>query len=467
MCEIYGAYGWNTGVRLMKYLSDHFLVRGINQYVPHAFSPKDFPDPDCPPHFYAHGNNPQYRHFGKLMRYLNRMCHLFNGGTHVAPVALLYHAEAEWTGKYMYLQKPARQLLEHQIDFDVLPADLFVDMSAFNASFDGLLRVNGETFRAFVVPYAQFITCAVARFASKAAQAGFPVLFVDGLPEGISDACTAQDSQDLVRGLECCAVVHLADLAEELRRMNLADISIEGIFPRLRYYHYVKDGQDAYMFSNEDPSRSYRGALRLPHQGNLTAYDAMENVLRPLACTPDADGTLVQVELHPYESIVLVCDGFEGIEKKAFPSGSQELTLSGPWTLSIAKAKEYPGFHDACTLDELHSVGKLWPDFSGFMRYETSLQLADAPAQAALSIQDAYEGVEVWVNEAYAGMKICPPYVFDLSGLLKAGQNQVRIEVANTLYRQVSAEQSAPNFFGARSLVVEPSGIVGKVRLHL
>lgn len=50
MCEIFGAYGWGEGVSLMKWLTDHMLVRGINEFVPHAFSPA-FPDEDCPPHF--------------------------------------------------------------------------------------------------------------------------------------------------------------------------------------------------------------------------------------------------------------------------------------------------------------------------------------------------------------------------------------------------------------------------------
>ena len=40
MCEIFGAYGWGEGVRLEKYLLDHFMVRGINHFVPHAFSGK-------------------------------------------------------------------------------------------------------------------------------------------------------------------------------------------------------------------------------------------------------------------------------------------------------------------------------------------------------------------------------------------------------------------------------------------
>ncbi len=112
MCEIFGAYGWSEGVRLEKYLVDHFLVRGINHYVPHAFSPMAFPDPDCPPHFYAHGNNPQYRHFGCLMAYTNRVCELISHGRHVAEIAVLYHGEGEWTGKCMFSHKPAHLLAD-------------------------------------------------------------------------------------------------------------------------------------------------------------------------------------------------------------------------------------------------------------------------------------------------------------------------------------------------------------------
>ena len=53
MCELFGAYGWQAGNKLGKWLVDYMLVRGINNLVPHAFSPKSFPDSDCPPHFYA------------------------------------------------------------------------------------------------------------------------------------------------------------------------------------------------------------------------------------------------------------------------------------------------------------------------------------------------------------------------------------------------------------------------------
>lgn len=80
MCEVYGAYGWTEGLKLMKWLTDHMLVRGVNHFVPHAFTQKAFPEPDCPPHMYAGGQNPQYRYYGYLNRYINRISHLISGG---------------------------------------------------------------------------------------------------------------------------------------------------------------------------------------------------------------------------------------------------------------------------------------------------------------------------------------------------------------------------------------------------
>ena len=79
MCEVFGAYGWAEGGPVMKWLLDYLLVRGVNHFVPHAFSPA-FPDPDCPPHFGAAGKDPQYEAFSKLMTYGNRAAHLLTGG---------------------------------------------------------------------------------------------------------------------------------------------------------------------------------------------------------------------------------------------------------------------------------------------------------------------------------------------------------------------------------------------------
>ncbi|WP_338119240.1 glycosyl hydrolase [Paenibacillus polysaccharolyticus] len=108
LAEVFGANGWAEGLKLMKWITDHMLVRGVNYFEPHAFSSKHFPDHDCPPHLYAKGKNPQYRYYHILNQYTNRLSHLLCGGTHVASAAVLYHVEAEWSGEFMYFQK-ARQ----------------------------------------------------------------------------------------------------------------------------------------------------------------------------------------------------------------------------------------------------------------------------------------------------------------------------------------------------------------------
>lgn len=223
------------------------------------------------------------------------------------------------------------------------------------------------------------------------------------------------------------------------------------------------------MFSNEDPAKTFSGSVFLPVQGPVTAYDAMENQLVETDGKAANGGIKIALELRPYESIVLIADAFEGMVKKPRPPRSVTTrVLDGEWILSIATAQEYPRFHDQRVLDGLHNIGKIWPDFSGFMRYEKHIELVEpAQKQAVLTIEDAYEGVEVWVNDQYAGMKICPPYAFDVSGLFRQGQNTLKIEVANTLFRKVSAESNTPNFFGPRSVVVEPSGIIGTVTLTM
>ncbi len=111
------------------------LVRGVNHFVPHAFSMNDFPDADCPPHFYAQGHNPQFEGFKQLMVYMNRLSYLFSDGKHQADIAVLYHAEAEWAGAYMPIQKVARELMEHQYEFEIVSVEMMLDAQYTNQTF--------------------------------------------------------------------------------------------------------------------------------------------------------------------------------------------------------------------------------------------------------------------------------------------------------------------------------------------
>lgn len=463
MCEIFGAYGWGEGVRLEKYLLDHFMVRGINHFVPHAFSAKEYPDPDCPPHFYAHGNHPQYRHFGALMAYSNRVLELLNGGVHIAPAAVLYHGESEWMGDAMASDVVGHQLYDHQIDYDYIPQDVFLPENAYDMEItydaervEGSFRVNTQNYRVLIVPKLQFITPHMKAALKQLQAAHFPVYFVDGLPEGVEGE-----------------VVPLSELAERLRKSGISEITITPENNRIRYYHYEHvDGSAVYMFVNEGNS-IYEGTVEMPESRACYAYGAWENTIQDAEAVRDETTgiTKVSLVLEPLKSYLLVFESREKAEailkEKTTPISGEgaEIPFIGTWQRSICRSIEYPHFKakkEVTIPDRLHEEE---PEFSGFVRYENRFEGEEA-ATYILEISDAYEGVEVFLNGKSLGIQIVPSYRYELSSYVKDGENEIAIEVATTLEREMAKYPNPyAKYIGQEVKPSSFSGITGEVRL--
>ncbi|MDR1532343.1 MAG: hypothetical protein LBS62_09205 [Clostridiales bacterium] len=480
MCEIFGNYGWAEGVQLEKYLADHFMVRGVNYFVPHAFSPKAFPDPDCPPHFYAHGHNPQFRHFGALIRYMNRVCTLIscggNSGHHVSEAAILYHAESEWSGAVrMPCEKPARVLEENQIGFDFIPSDVFAKPEAFKANgssgqggWDKTLRVNTQVYKALIIPRAQFITKAAALAAASLHQAGFPVIFLESLPEGL---CDAEDG--LPEVLKTCPVLPLRGLADTLRAKGIGEVRAAPASNYLRVLHTI-GGVESYLLVNE-AAQTYSGVVIVPSSGPCYAYNAWLNRLETIESEPVPDGTRLRVIVEPRKSLIVVFDEYAGqaetlevpaprefLHTPVREAGGVEVPVIN-WKRALCESIDYPAFGPAVPVSLPDTLAEEQPEFSGFARYTAEFETASADS-LCLVISDAAEGVEVFVNGISAGIQIVPPYRYDISSLSKPGKNELVIEVATTLERKCY-----PLLEPARRMMApEPeaaSGLTGTVKL--
>ncbi len=469
MCELYGAYGWMEGLRLMKWLSDHMLVRGVNRFVPHSFSPHEFPDPDCPPHFYARGHNAQYRYYGILNKYMNRVSHLLSGGTHIAPAAVLYHAEAEWSGDYMLFQKPVRELARAQIDCDIIPADLLSPGNENKACIkDGRMVVNNEEYQCLIVPCSRYIPSAVARFSAEACEKGFKIIFIDKLPEGLCDENDPAVCGEILKGLDRCAVVPLSDLAGCLDKMKMYDIKLSESHPYLRYYHYFRDKSHYYMFFNEHPYDAINTDIYIPLADTDKAYvyRALDGVLEPAGAEKYKNGMLYRLELSHYQSVILVMGEVDkkyisnrNVRAAGLNTGNM-CTVNGPWKFYTASALEYPDFSYRLETDKLFNVTSpaFDPEFAGTMRYETAFRPEKSGGRLVLDMENVYETAEVWVNGVNAGTKICPPYKFDITDMIKEGENQLRIDVTNNMGMRQRDRHSK---FSA----LEPSGLLGPVRI--
>lgn len=457
MCELYGAYGWAEGLKLMKWLTDHMLVRGVNYFVPHAFTQKAFPDPDCPPHMYAGGKNPQYRYYKHLNRYMNRISHLISGGRHVATAAVMYHAEAEWSGEAMYFHKPVKKLMQHQIDCDVLPIDVLLNEANVK---EGKLLVNIEDYECLIVPYAEALPAAMIRRLVQFAEQGLSIRFIDGLP------LRSSEGSDVFAELSCLAnhrnvkLAALDNLAQDLIAGGHYDIRVDQYQPYLRNYRYLHHGLDVFMFFNEHPNQTIRTKVVLPVQGDVYSYDAFLNRLMHLNADREDDAIAVQFALHPYESIILLHgSALEGYAALPQHIVGAEKELKGHWTVSTANAEEYPQFKEWGTLTALTNMSgpDYLPRFTGTFRYETELEWNESGSQALLDLGEVYETAEVWLNNEHVGLRIYPPYHIEINGL-KKGRNKLVIEVTNTLAKD---QRDFLSSFAQQ----EPSGLIGPVRL--
>lgn len=453
MCETFGAYGWRLGVRDMKWIVDYQVAQGVNYFVPHAFSMTEYPDNDCPPHFYARGNNPQFGYFCELMTYTDRLCNLFSNGKNVPQVAVLYEAESDWAGNTMFGYEISRELLTHQLDFEFIPADVFEDMTYYGCKVSGQkLIVNDRAMKALIIPRCDYISEAAARFI--VANKELKVIFIDEAPMGIAESIDEKLLSELIK---CGRVVKLDDLAGTLKNEGISDDVIADVEDtNLRQYHYRKYDSDIYFLMNVSLSDTVDCVITLPKADSYGFYDAMEDVITSFV---PVDGK-THISIKPYNSIILITnpkDAKARIEQATpedhritLDSFDLQLKQIGSKDIKIEKAFK------------LTPVSNIYKDFAGELIYTTAFNLDTVPEAAVFHAQYVFECMTVIVNGKEVGKKIIPPYELNVTSALKAGENTIEIRVSTTALRDANTK---PGIFGKERTILEPTGMFGEVYL--
>ena len=454
MCEIYGAYGWAEGLKMMKWLTDHMLVRGINNFVPHAFSAK-FPD-EVPPQFTGAGHNPQEKQFRLLMEYMNRVSTIMSDGVHRADCAILYHAEAEWSGgKYMYFYTPAKNLTLGHIDFDIISAD-YLEKAEVE---DGRLSLCRETYPRIIVPMSEYLPKAVVKKLMKVSDAGVDVVFLDKITKK-----TCEHPGDRIKWNDNghIHVVPAENIALWMRGHGYYDVTSSAEAEFLRFYHYKSGETHAYMLTNEGIVNDVLTSLTFDafDGGNYVVYYPMENK----AYLAHSDDRSLRIKLEPYESVIL----FFGDIPSDLPTyikyaPDTETVIEPKFKVSLYQAENYPSTPDAqLELDTLKNITSpdMYPRFGGFIKYVGKFEYnKDEPTRYLLDLGRVGETAEVYMNGTYVGEKIAPPYRFDVSEALRDGENELCIIVTNHLgYEQRD--------LCSKYLVMEPSGLLGPIEIR-
>ncbi len=405
MCEIFGAFGWVEGTRAMKYLMDHMLVRGINYYVPHAFSEKEN-DADCPPNFHDSGFNPEFKFFKYHMEYMQRVCHILNDGIHKSTCALLYDAENRWSNKdFLSVDFIAKELYDNLLDYDIIPLDYLDKIK------DSTL--NGEKYNVLFVPYSSVVSDYAKEQLKKA---DIEIIMV---------------SEDGKRPKGCpYKWIKLSDVVKFMEKRGFREIDADYDDIYLRHYHYTRDGADIFMFVNEDIRNDINAKIKIPAfgGGKYVEYNAYTNE----AVIKEGKKGEIEISLAPYNSTIIAFGdvSFEGAKeyKKVIYGEAKELTPEYKISLSELTKEEYVPYK---TTKELFSITRKGekPHFSGRMKYEAKINLPKS--DLLLDLGGVGEVAEVYLNGKDLGVKPFPPYTFNISKEDIKDENDLTIIVTN------------------------------------
>lgn len=458
LCENFGAYGWRLGVRDMKWLVDYLVGQGVNYFVPHAFSMAEYPDVDCPPHFYARGNNPEFPYFCHLMRYTDRLCNLFSDGQGVVQAGVLFEAESDWAGEVMPGHRIGKELIQNQIDFLFLPSDALADENCCSVTEDGrTFSINGSKMQVLIVPECEYLPTRAARFIT--AHPTLPVIYLNHYPIGIAEQREESGTELLESAIRDRICVPLSELAARLQEMGITDeIHLMDHEENLHLYRYIKGGRQLCHLMNVSVSRTVDVRLHLP-EGAWRTYDAMHDVYSPLAVK---DG-IAHLVLPPYGAMVLECleTGAEGTTSPAKWEQTGAIELDA-FTLTLQEIGQ-----DASEVIENFApqpISSMRSDFAGVMEYHTTFTLDEIPDRAVFSAEHVYECMSVSVNGTEIGYAMTPPYDVDVTSALWDGTNEIVISVASTPLRNANTK---PGIFGKERTILEPTGMFGRIAIEL
>ena len=222
----------------------------------------------------------------------------------------------------------------------------------------------------------------------------------------------------------------------------------------VHYGHRTLENGDIYFVSNQsdrtiEVTPEFRVTGKQPE-----LWSAATGEIRKLPAFEQKEGaTAVPMKLAPYESAFVVffdaagqpSDG--GVEAN-YPTPVQIARLDGPWTVDFldkVRGPKEPVVFEALT-DWTTNSDDLIKYYSGTAVYKSSFKLDAAPDgnHILIDLGDFVAMARVKVNGQDAGGLWTAPYTLDITDLVKAGDNEVEIEVVNTWLNRLIGDLNLP-----------------------
>ncbi len=246
-----------------------------------------------------------------------------------------------------------------------------------------------------------------------------------------------------------------------------------------RFVHRKLADGDLYFVNNRtDKAGSIETRFRMTGR-QPEIWRAIDGTATPVSYRIEGDETVIPLDVGAEDAFFILFR-----KPVATPSATVPLkaihsvaTLTNPWTVGFQPGRGAPARIDMPALTPLESnADKGVRYFSGVATYSTRFALPKGVKSGAplwIDLGKIGDLAEVRVNGQLAGTSWFAPYRLDIAKLVKPGQNQLEVKVANLWVNRLIGDQqpgaekitftAAPTYRPDAPL--RPSGLIGPVQL--
>ena len=511
---------WQEGPFEMKPYGDRAFCEGMNKVVVHGstHNPAGTGFPGIVYHAGTHYNDkrvwwPKIKPFNE---YLSRISYILQEADFVADVLFYYGDTIPNYGGH----KGSRFTVGPGYDYEIINSEILLQLEVKDN--DLVIPGTGATFKILALADMYEIDPEVLLKLNELAGRGAIITgskpsvvatrrITSGMPEllHLPDKLWTPFSPDLLKK-RGAAIFSYASVLQILEFLDVVpDIRYAGSeLKTLDYTHYVKDKTDFYFIRNttgEWISRDigFRQKNRTPE-----IWDPVSGEITPVTVfNPENDYITLPVTLAPYGSTFVVFregehgghftgvkgsgqhpplleytkegiyfweDGefqLSGKNPKTLNNVTGVKTLEGAWEVFFPAGWGAPG---RAVFPELKSWTESEIDgiryFSGIARYEKTFvhdvnsHYLEQPG-IFLDLGDLSHVGEVWLNGLPLGITWARPCRFDITNVIKAGENRLVVEVANTWSNRIKGDAITGEKFTSTHIAETNVPGLGLVRL--
>jgi hypothetical protein len=506
---------WNEGPFDLKPLADRAFCEGMSRVVIHGFShnPPEYGYPGIVYHAGTHYNNKNvwWSKIRPFNEYLSRISAVMQQTNFTADVLYYYGDQVP----NFVTPKNTRFAVAPGYDYEIINTDVLLrNLSVKN----GLLSLpGGAVFRLLVLDNMKTANPAVINKLKQLAEAG--AIITGQPPSGTNGLLNQPMADEAIRQSAAALWINTTDRDKTvLNKKKIISgaspkkiLELLGLKPDFEYedpesgvldfIHQQRDQVDCYLVRNTtnkwlsrlcrfrttdktpeiwDPVSGMVAAVTVYEQENqqikipltLAPYQSYFFVFRKQALTAHfgklgSAGQQLPMVAYTTRGLEFLEEGNFRLERngktRPVKNTIPKMTIEGPWKVSFSKnggAPDSAVFPGLISWTESTDPGIKY--FSGTGTYQKSFQYNTGiikNERIYLDLGDLSKIAAVWLNGKSLGITWAMPHRFDITGLLKKGDNELKVEVVNVWTNRITGDAITGEKYTVTNLPTGSNGI--------